>query len=77
MVAFQASKGAVSGFIQRYMEAYPQHTWNQLRGELAKRFSDVTDPQYAISLFRSVGKSRGKISSYMQSEFCHWQRKLL
>ena len=49
LVAFQASKGAVSGYIQRYMDAFPQNTWNDLRGELAKRFSDVTDSQYALS----------------------------
>lgn len=60
LVAFQASKGAVSGFIQRYMEAFPQNTWNDMKGELAKRFSDVTDPQYALSLLRSIRQKPGE-----------------
>lgn len=60
LVAFQASKGAVSGFIQRYMEAFPQNTWNDMKGELAKRFSDVTDPQYALSLLRSIRQKSGE-----------------
>ena len=36
MVAFQASKGTVSVYIGRYMEAYPNNTWGQLKAELAK-----------------------------------------
>ena len=60
LVAFQASKGAVSGYIQRYMDAFPQNTWNDFRGELAKRFSDVTDSQYALSLLRSVRQKVGE-----------------
>ena len=32
LVAFQASKGAVSDYIQRYMDAFPQNTWNDIRG---------------------------------------------
>ena len=27
LIAYQSSKGAVSGFINRYMEAFPQSTW--------------------------------------------------
>ena len=67
MVAFQASKGAVSGYIQRYMDALPQNTWNGLRGELAKRFSDVTDSQYALSLLRSE-KGKRKVQGVQQSQ---------
>lgn len=60
MVAFQASKGAVSGYIGRYMEAYPHNTWVQLKTELAKRFSDITDSQYALSLLRSIKQKPGE-----------------
>ena len=33
LAAFQASKGAVSSYIQRYMDAFPQNMYNDLRGE--------------------------------------------
>ena len=36
LAAFQASKGVVSGYIQRYMDTFPQNTWNDLREQLAK-----------------------------------------
>ena len=54
MFAYRPSKAAVSGYIKRYMEALPQNTLGDLKTELAKRFSDVTDSQYALSLLRSV-----------------------
>ena len=38
MIAFQASKGTVSGYIQRYINALPNSSWEDLKGELAKRF---------------------------------------
>lgn len=60
LVAYQSSKGAVSGYINRYMEAFPQGTWADLKKELAKRFSDVTDSQYALSLLRSVRQKHGE-----------------
>ncbi len=52
--------GAVCAYIQRYIEAFPQNTWDQMKGELAKRFSDVTDPQYAHSLLRSIKQGPGE-----------------
>ena len=60
MIAFQASKGAVSGYIQRYMNALPDSTWVDLKGELAKRFSDVTDPQFALSMLRQTVQKKGE-----------------
>ena len=36
--AYQSSKGAVSGFINMYMEAFPQSTWAKLKTELANKF---------------------------------------
>lgn len=59
-IAFQASNGAVSGYIRRYTLAHNQCTWNQLRQELAKRFSDVTDPQYALTLLRNTRQKVGE-----------------
>lgn len=54
MIALRASTGPVSGFIQRYTASVPDLTWDALRRELAKRFSDVTDPQFALSVLRNV-----------------------
>ena len=53
-IAYQTSGGAVSGFIQRYIHANPDNTWQQLKYQLSVRFSDVTDRQMALSLLRSV-----------------------
>ena len=54
LIAYQSASDAVSGFIHRYMEANPQNTWGQLKQQLALRFSDVTDPQSAFTMLRSV-----------------------
>ena len=60
LIAYQSSKGAVSGFINRYMEAFPQSTWAKLKTELANKFSDVTDSRYALSLLRSIRQKPGE-----------------
>ena len=60
LIAYQSSKGAVSGFINRYMEAFPQSTWAELKTELAIKFSDVTDSRYALSLLRSIRQKPGE-----------------
>ena len=43
-MAFQSATGAVSGFIERYMNAHPHNIWDQLKRQLSTRFCDVTDP---------------------------------
>lgn len=60
LMAFQSSVGAVSGFIERYMHANPNNTWDQLKRQLSVRFSDVTDPQYALSLLRQIKQKPGE-----------------
>ena len=60
LIAYQSASGAVSGFIHRYMEANPQNTWGQLKQQLALRFSDVTDPQIALTMLRSVKQKHGE-----------------
>ena len=47
-IAYQASGGAVSGFIQRYIHANPDNTWQQLKYQHSVRSSDVTDKQMAL-----------------------------
>lgn len=58
MIAYQSSKSAVSGFLQRYLQTNPAHTWHQLRIELMSRFSEITDPQNALCLLRDVRQGR-------------------
>ena len=60
MIAFQASKGALSGYIQRYMNALPDSTRGDLKGELAKRFSDSTDLQFALGMLRQTKQKKGE-----------------
>ena len=60
LVAYQTSSGAVSGFIQRYIQANRDNTWQQLKEQLSVRFSDVTDRQMALSLLRSVKQKTGE-----------------
>ena len=60
LVAYQTSSGAVSGFIQRNIQANPDNTWQQLKEQLLVRFSDVTDRQMALSLLRSVKQNAGQ-----------------
>ena len=40
------------------MNALPDSTWGDLKGELAKRFSDVTDPQ--LSMLRQTVQKKGE-----------------
>ena len=44
----------MSGFIQRYMTANPNNTWDQIKEQLSVRFSDVADAQMALSLLRQT-----------------------
>ena len=60
LIAYQSSSGAVSGFIHRYMQANEQNTWEQLKQQLALRFSDVTNPQIALTMLRSVKQKVGE-----------------
>ena len=60
LVSYQISCGVASGFIQRYILANPDNTWQQLKEQLSVRFSHVTDRQMALSLLRSVKQRTGK-----------------
>ena len=67
LIVYQTSSAAVSGFIHRYMQANAGHTWDQMRTQLAVRFSDVTDAQMALSLLRQVRQKAGEtIQNYSE-----------
>ena len=59
-VAYQSSRGPVSDFIKRYSEGVPGATWDQMKTELANRFSEVTDAQHAFLLLRKVRQKFGE-----------------
>lgn len=60
MVAYQSSKGPVSDFLKRHLEANPNHTWIQVKAELTSRFAEVTDSQHALMLLRKVKQKPGE-----------------
>lgn len=60
MLAYQTSKGAVSGFVSRYLEQNPAGTWDELKLELEKRFSDVPDTSLALSMLRQIKQKSGE-----------------
>ena len=67
LIAYQSSGGAVSGFIQRYMQANPNNTWAQMKTQLSVSFSDITDSQMAMSLLRQVKQKTGEtIQNYAE-----------
>ena len=59
-IAYQASKGAVSDFIHRYIQANPNNTWDQLKNELAARFSEIQDSQHAFTMLRQTKQKSGE-----------------
>ena len=42
------------------MNANPHNTWEQLKRQLIARFSDVKDPQFALSLLRKLKQKQGE-----------------
>ena len=49
------------------MQANAGHTWDQMKQQLAIRFSDVTDAQMALSLLRQVRQKQGEtIQNYAE-----------
>ena len=60
MVAFQASGGPVSGYISRFIQAQRRASWDELKEELTKRFSDVSDKHHAMSVLRNIKQKSGE-----------------
>ena len=62
--AFQTSKGVVSDFISRFLEAAAlggnAPTWAELKRQLSLRFNDVADTQHALALLMKVRQNRGE-----------------
>ena len=54
LIAFQASKGPVSDFIDRFRRKRPRATWGELKLELSTRFAEIVDRQHALTLLRNI-----------------------
>ena len=65
LIAYQTSKGAVSGFINRYMEAFPQSTWAELKTELENKFLMLLTADMHLVCLDPLGKNLGKTFNYM------------
>ena len=60
LVAYQASKGPVSDFLKRYMDAHQDHGWDRIKGELRIRFGEIINRQHALLLLRKVKQKVGE-----------------
>lgn len=60
LIAYQASSGTVSDYIQRYLNDHAQATWPDLKRELTRRFAEITDAQHAFMLLRNVKQTAGE-----------------
>ena len=62
LIAYQTSKGAVSDYIKRRLtsQAHANETWERLKTNLATRFAEITDPQYAYTMLRNVRQKHGE-----------------
>ncbi len=57
-IAFKTSKDAVSDFIQRYLKNDPNIAWDDLKQELAIRFAEISDPQHAFMVLKTVKQKK-------------------
>ena len=53
-VAYQASKGPVSDFLERYLSRNPEENWRRVKAELRSCFGKLVDSQHALLLLRKV-----------------------
>lgn len=57
-IAYQTSRGVVSDFITRFLQAAEGPEWTELKRQLALRFNDVTDTQHALALLMKIRQGR-------------------
>ena len=54
LIAFRASKGPTSDFIDRFLRERPQATWGEMKQELTVLFSEIVDQQHALTLLLKI-----------------------
>ena len=68
LVAYQASKGPVSDFLKRYMDAHQDHGWDRIKGKLRIRYGEIINRQHALLLLRKVRQKVGEsVKVYSES----------
>ena len=53
-IAYRTSDNAVSDFLERLLENYPNFTWAEVKAEILVRFADVSDSQTAFMLLHKI-----------------------
>lgn len=66
ILAHQSAKGAVGAFLQRYLADNNGVTWVELKKEMSKRFSDVTDQNVAFTMLRQVRQKGDNVQLYVE-----------
>lgn len=54
VIAYQASAGVVSDFIQRFLQTEAAGDWNELKRQLTVRFGEIADENHAFALLQRV-----------------------
>ena len=67
LVAYNASREAVSSYIPRYMNQFPRGTWDMLKTELTARLGEVIDASHAAVLLRRIEQKEGGPCKHMQN----------
>lgn len=66
-IAFQTSQGPCSGFIRRYIGDNPDCSWDEIKNELSKRFSDVAHGSLALRMLYQIKQNPGEnVQSYAE-----------
>lgn len=71
-VAYQSSRGGVSDFINRLINA-PEQTWVNLKAEITTLFAKITDHMQVFSLLRNLQQNEDEnVQLYAEScsHFC-------
>ena len=66
-IAFQTSSGLLSSFIKRFLETNAECSWDEMKIQLEKRFSDVADTNIALAKLRQVTQNNDEsIQAYTE-----------
>ena len=67
LLAYNASREAVSNFLARYLTQFPSATWDMVKIELSRRFSTIIDPSHASVFLRRIHQRESEsVQSYAE-----------
>lgn len=58
LIAYQASSGAVSDFIGRFIQTNGNNSWEELKKQLTVRFGEFRDEQHALTLLQRARQGK-------------------